>query len=512
VIVRKFNALFTSERRTLLLLLVLIALSIAVRSPNLNRPLSKHHEFNAAMILIPMECWDAEGAAKFSYAPVMNYQHEGDKNINNMTTDRMSVDGNYYYLSFPVLTYLAPYSFFQLFGIAPSPLALQWFTLLLHVLTAALLYLLMKSVLSQRSEPKDQRVAGIAASTFILFAPTPLWFFSNGYTHHVLAIPFVLLALLFLSRLMISETHYWRNVLLLVISVFLVSSIVWYGLILAALLALFGVYSWFKHKKFGSFIWLPMLSALLAIYCMYLHYSSLVGSEVFLDYLKNRFFVRTTVDGGTLNYADVIGATLKWYIVGFSLWIVLPVLFWLAWLKKIKLMPSEKLVLWISFGTAMVHHLLLGEFTFAHNYSVLIDSVYLAVFIGIGASIGFRSSKNKTLLFLAFTGVSLVGIGQYYFINRLGDISQNGDRYDQFKVMGETIRRTAKANEVVYLVNFNENPAPQLMYYAKRNFMYAKNVNDAERFIEERHDKHARIYVVENAKIVRVIVKPELAP
>lgn len=511
MIAQKFKSLFDSERGALLVLLVFIALSILVRAPNLNRPLSKHHEFNAAMVLIPMEQWNADGVAKYSYAPVMTYQHEGDQNINNMTTERMCVNGKYYYLSFPTLTYLAPYATFQLIGVDPSPLALQWFTIALHILTAFLLYRLIKLIVGSRSEPKEQRIAGIAAAAFILFAPTPLWFFSNGYTHHVLAIPFVLLALLFLARLIVDNAHYWRNVFMVTLSVFIVASIVWYGLILAGLLALFGVYSWFKFKKYGAFIWLPLLGAFFATYCMYVQYANLVGAEVFLEYLKNRFFVRSTVDDGASNLLSVFSSTLKWYVVGFSLWIVLPAIFWLGWLKKIKLSSLEKVILGVSFGTAMLHHLLLGEFTVAHNYSVLIDSIYLAVFIGIGASMAFRSAKYIRPLQVSMVAVCLVGIGQFYYINRPGEISQNGDRYDQFKVMGETIRTSAKANEVIYLVNFHENPAPQLMYYAKRNFIYAKNVVEAEQSIEERHDRNARIFVVEKDMIVRIIVKSKEA-
>ena len=53
---------------------------LLVRLPNFNRPVSKHYEFNTAVILINIISWrQAGGGNHFYYTPVMNFQHTGDK-------------------------------------------------------------------------------------------------------------------------------------------------------------------------------------------------------------------------------------------------------------------------------------------------------------------------------------------------------------------------------------------------------------------------------------------------
>ncbi|MBL4862252.1 MAG: hypothetical protein JKY09_04435, partial [Crocinitomicaceae bacterium] len=55
---------------TLLVLLGIFVLSVVVRIPNLNRPLSKHHDFVTAISLRVLQVWDAEGGSTFGYSPV----------------------------------------------------------------------------------------------------------------------------------------------------------------------------------------------------------------------------------------------------------------------------------------------------------------------------------------------------------------------------------------------------------------------------------------------------------
>ena len=58
------------------LLLLIFFISVIIRIPNLDRPLSKHHEFNAALILIPIDNWNQTSPFDFNFGPVMSYQNE----------------------------------------------------------------------------------------------------------------------------------------------------------------------------------------------------------------------------------------------------------------------------------------------------------------------------------------------------------------------------------------------------------------------------------------------------
>jgi len=88
--------------RTLPLLLGIFLLSVLVRLPQLNRPLSKHHEFCTAVALRVMTIWNENGIDKYGFNPVMTFNNLADKNINNHANasgKMVDAEGNCYYVS-----------------------------------------------------------------------------------------------------------------------------------------------------------------------------------------------------------------------------------------------------------------------------------------------------------------------------------------------------------------------------------------------------------------------------
>jgi hypothetical protein len=103
-------------RKTLPILLVAFLLSVAVRLPQLGRPLSKHHEFCTAVTLRVLQVWWDNGIEKYRYNPVMTYNNEADKFINNFANATGKVvdeEGNFYYVSHPPFAYYFPYIVFK---------------------------------------------------------------------------------------------------------------------------------------------------------------------------------------------------------------------------------------------------------------------------------------------------------------------------------------------------------------------------------------------------------------
>ena len=64
-------------------------------------------------------------------------------------------------------------------------------------------------------------------------------------------------------------------------------------------------------------------------------------------------------------------------------------------------------------------------------------------------------------------GIVVLGIGNYYFVNRPGEISQNGDHYAEFMKQGEFIREVASDDEVVFWLDGHIDP--MTVVYVKRN-------------------------------------------
>src|SRR5687767_9329605 len=96
------------RRQALLIVLLLFMVSVLLRLPNLNRPLSKHHEYNTAVILVNIESWrQAGGGNLFHYIPLLNFQNPGDKRPENLPN--IDSKGNMLYLSFAPGWYVIPY-------------------------------------------------------------------------------------------------------------------------------------------------------------------------------------------------------------------------------------------------------------------------------------------------------------------------------------------------------------------------------------------------------------------
>src|SRR5436189_51957 len=100
ILILKF-AFMPFIKRTLPVLLAIFLLSVAVRLPQLNRPLSRHHEFCTAIALRVMQIWYDNGIEKYNYNPVMTYSNNADKFINNhanQTGKMVDSNGNFYYV------------------------------------------------------------------------------------------------------------------------------------------------------------------------------------------------------------------------------------------------------------------------------------------------------------------------------------------------------------------------------------------------------------------------------
>src|ERR1043165_9702355 len=168
------------RRQALLIVLLFFVMSVLLRLPNLNRPLSKHHEYNTAVILVNIESWrQAGGGDRFNYIPLLNYQNPGEKRPEKIPN--VDSKGNYLYMSFAPGWYIIPYFIYQVFHLPVEPVYLQVINLVFNLATVILLFLLC-----ERLVPADwpRRYQGIILTCiFFMFSPAILWYLGNGYAH-----------------------------------------------------------------------------------------------------------------------------------------------------------------------------------------------------------------------------------------------------------------------------------------------------------------------------------------
>jgi len=495
------------QRKPILVLSIVFMLTVLVRLPNLNRPLSKHHEFNAALILIPMDIWKESSAKAYDFSPVMTYWNPHDKEINNITVEGIEKEGDYYYLSFPSMTYILPYVCFQLFGVAPSPIALQVFNMLIHFICILLIYLIIKNISVRILGNGNYHISAIIGSIIFAFSPTPLWFMGNGYTHHTLVVVFILWAILSSVKLLYeNKERLLMNAFQLLVALFFAGMTAWISFILMFILTVFALLKKQKTKAIYALIVVPVISGLASILLTYLQYSKVVGSDTFIEYMQGRFSVRSSANKENITFFHLVFGTFKWYVLGY-----LPALLLLIYeflkLNYFKNLLSKSVKLFLLLGLFFVfsHHFLLSEFTIAHNYSVLIDGVIISLFLGLIyqqlESEGRLTTKRLTFIL----PVLFLSIGQYYFINRPGIFGQNGERYDYMKAIGHSIKTNSVPSDLIFTLNLKEKPNPQVIYYAKRNFHQLNNMSEVEEILSKKNNVSAKVFIIKDNKVDSIV-------
>ncbi len=453
---------------------LIFILSVLLRVPNLNRPLSKHHEFVTAISLRVLQVWEHEGAIEHNFSPAMNYGGEANKWIDNHATSLHQLHdekGNFYYTSHPPFAYILPHAVFSVFQISATVLSLQVFHLAIHLLSSLLIFLIIKGFTSDRR----LSILGLAIYTFL---PTTLWFQSNTYMSDMLVHFFFLGGILIFLRVWKNPQKTSNYALLGLMSFFMMYTswlAVFFGITV-------GVLSLFNWKKYG---WRSILAILtgtsLGLILMYIQYSSIAGSDVYIDQLFQRFAARgsDSVEATHSFWAEKgkeVGILIFNYAVNYSPLLILGALFFIKGKSESTVDKKQFRVFAIMslLPIYMLHSLLLNYS--GHDFTTL----YLSCFVAIGSVLLLaKFSSRVQLIFTA--GIVVLGIGNYYFVNRPGEISQNGDHYAEFMEQGEFIREVASDDEVVFWLDGHIDP--MTVVYAKRNIKEIPSPKEARHWL-----------------------------
>lgn len=480
------------------LLVALFLVSVAIRLPGLERPISKHHEFNTAFFLVPMEIWERDGLARHDALPPYTYFLPNDKDIpGGIGIAAGEKHGTYYYLSFPALSYLVPYGMFRLLHVPPTPLGLRLFNLGLHLLLCLLLFAVLA-----RLFPVEAACVGAA---FHLFAPGTLWFHGNGYTHHVFAAFLVVATLHALSRVVFEPSRKipalaWYSILL-----FLLFLTEWISVFFALTVVAVMFLARRRVPAARAVIACTIVATALGAGLLFYQYHAF-GWEQYLAYQRDRLQYRSTWLNPSVGFALLPLAWLKWTFVSYGLWV--PLIAALGSFaarghrRDAPSMPAPaRLFLPLFIVPAVLHHIAFGQFTVEHDYAVIIDALGWAFLLAWGLS---RPSLSRRMLAVAIAATTVAGIAQYYFINRPGAYNQNGDPYTIYQDIGETIRRTAAPDETLFITGFDDSVSannPQIVYYAKRNYQAVEREEDARAFLRAHHRAKGKLYVLEHGRV-----------
>ncbi len=473
-----------------LILSGIFLLSVLIRIPTLNRPLSKHHEFCTAHALRVLEVWDEYGIRNFHFAPVMNYQNNGDKGINNQaSTSGLMLDEerNYYYISHPPLAYYLPYVVFKILHVKPTALALEIFNLVFHFITAVFVFLIAQ-ILARHPNSSGSlnsiSLIPLFSFTAYCFTPATLWFHSNVYMSDMFVQVFFAMSLfLFLKYFLPEGKVNSKRLSVFSLSVFLMCYTTWFGYFVIAGFVLFALRSGkLKSRKWNEVILLSASAGVLALCLVAFQYGSLNGERAFLKELTARFAERDSLNQ---NFFFSLKSLVVNYVTSY-----LPFLgfgfaaYWfLRYSKKICPVFTQAQIRFfiLSLVPVILLHLFLLNYS-GHDFTTLYASIPLV----IGCAILFEKLMvyySRKMIYALGGIILVISVCQFWLINPPGKMSIKGDPYDYYQKQGKFIAQESSPEEMIFLLE--QKPETQLIYYAKRNIQFIDSLPQAYGFLEK---------------------------
>ena len=493
-------------QKTLPVLLIVFLLSVLVRLPELNRPLSKHHEFCTAVSLRILQIWYDNGIEKYDYNPVMTYNNPADKFINNEAnaSGRMiDRDGNYYYVSHPPFAYYFPYAVFKILHVRPDVLPLQMLNMLFHLLSAIFVYFTVCLLSFNRARSYLHFPSFIAYSIY-LFMPATLWFQGNVYMSDMAVhLPFVIGVYIVLKMVLRQKFYVPKYVIGYVIILFTMIYTSWLGVFFAFGVLVYSLLHVRTIKGFQVLIWSTIIVTFFTLRLITYQYSQINGMEAYVHEILNRYLLRGSVGQmhhGFLHFLfsyfilfkDIIYNYLVNYL---AIYLLIIGFVWISITKaKLKIVFSDNgyRFIWLSVLPVVLMHLVFMQYS-AQDFTVLYASLFFSVLIGILYDKVKKSgvfSDRALNGFVLFT-ITLL-IGQFYLTNLPGSHSLKGVDYDLDKKMGEIIKKECPKEEIAVMY---EKPSPQLIFYAGRNILLVDSLDKAAEFWpKSKHDQRHFIF------------------
>ncbi|MBS1582201.1 MAG: hypothetical protein JST66_08395 [Bacteroidetes bacterium] len=449
-------------------LLAVFLLSLAVRWPQLGRPLSKNHEFATAQALVVMDVWWERGFIACHGMPAVTYPGLCDGEASGMVYGFMQRAGVRYYLSHLPLAYWTPYAMFSALGLPPSPVPLRIFNLLLHASTAYFLYRFLRTVFRAAHHPSAEQLPPLAAALYLLM-PGPLWYHGNVYMSDMaVQLPWAWAlaagARFFLDGPLRVRRGVWFFAAL---SAALLTE--WMGVFVAITFAGHALVRGWRTGEKGAFQAAGIIVALIVLLVggMLACYAGIAGWHALGEYYTYRW-----ADRGT--FVPRADAPLSGFLLGLAInlcfsWAPLLLVLSSALFVRRRmngrwrLGPAGSAWAWMLIP-ALVHLLLFLRYA-GHEFAVL--------------KLGFALCTASAMVLLAWwergrswgvaagTCTVVLAAAIHTWINRPGDGTATGDAYAIHQERGILIARTARMDEFICV---SGTPVePPIMFYAHRN-------------------------------------------
>lgn len=494
-----------TKRKAYIIIVICFIVSVALRVPTLQRPVSIWRDYNTAFFLIPMELWDQTGGpAKHNFMHSATYGNPGDQGITNL--GELNNNGNCYYHSFPTFSLVFPYVTFKILHITPSAISIRVFNLFLGLITVFLVFEILFVSLPEK-DASQKLMACLAGALIYLFSTGSLFYHGNGYTHHVMVIPLILAtAYSFIKYLNESRMN---SFILFLLFLFLSMITEWIGYFMAFSSAAVILFS--SNNKKLLLLVLIGITGVLAVFCFIYPPAQLLGVDNFVNITLHKFEQRSfgndsppvTLLGTVINIAQHFKAMYLATVV-FIIALIAILFFKKA---KLNLSKPERVLMFLFLLSAWMHHIVFINFTLPHDYSTLIDLSYLSLFTGFMV---YRIIPLLDKRLIIFSGAAFIALSTllYYHYNRVGTVSLDNEPYNFAQKIAAKIKTEVSPDDVILIKSFIPSTSfcPPLSYHLKRNYYTFKTEDEADELVRTKKlSKFVKVYVsnYEVSKIVK---------
>ncbi len=455
-------------RRHLFLLLAAFALSLTVRWPLLNRPLSGHHELCTALVLTVLHNWHHDGYLAHDGAPAITFSGPADRIPPGYTNAPGLRDGVLYYLSHPPLAYDLPHALFVVSGTQPNAFGLQLFNLLFHLTTAVGLYLVVRELTTVVAAP-------LYAALLYLFMPAPLWFHGNVYMSDMFVQNAWVWHLLFALRALKPDSRVsWRAAWLCGATIFLTTAITWPGVWAGVALAVVALWQWRAQHDSSR---LRLVAAAVvgvgaAVLFTAWRWLQVVDADALLAYFHGRYDQRGSA-GLHLSWSDALTTIALNYRINW-LPLVLPLALFFI-LRRGRAEPRLRLASFVTLTSLPILLEMLFLFDYSlHDFAVLKAGPLLCGLAALGLS-----AVQPRWAWSALIITCAAGVLYFYRTNPID--SATDDRFTQQMEQGLAIAQEADPDEMVFTQGFTTEP--QVQWYAKRTLFRIDSLQQARQLM-----------------------------
>ncbi len=221
---------------------ILFIVSFYQRQPHLSNQTDANDVANL-QTLTTLDIWRQQSPTYFSFLPVQSYQNQGDKNIHYYPRFK-DKKGNNYYVSYPPLCYILPYSI-HLLGFETNRKLLVWINILLHLISTIFLFYLLKSMLNQKRFSWNI----LASISYFVLIPVMTYSYTRMYFAETLGLSLFIACVYFLHQILFSNPKSNLNLLGFAVSFTLLSYSEWISAFLLICLCAYLFYNKTLEKK-----------------------------------------------------------------------------------------------------------------------------------------------------------------------------------------------------------------------------------------------------------------------